>query len=216
MNVAPSTARVHGNSMMGYALGIIVSQHMEMNSKRPFRDTPRGMALMAKVSTDSFSLVQGERRRGEGSRYYDVELVRSKGRRQQRRYRSRRQAYAVVQCSASKKVVTHTGLSHRAVCSRRCCSSCRSRTMRSRCSRHSTRIGNARDGRRLRRLRRRCARSVSAVLVIADMHRTSMKTTCTPLALEYKPEKQRLTIVDLQPKPVGAPLGVLGVGPGPL
>ena len=37
----PSTARVHGNSMMGYALETIVDRHMEMNSKRPFRDTPR-------------------------------------------------------------------------------------------------------------------------------------------------------------------------------
>ena len=35
------TARVHGISMMGYALGTIANRHMEMNSRRPLRDTPR-------------------------------------------------------------------------------------------------------------------------------------------------------------------------------
>ena len=66
--------------MMGYALGRTISQHMEISSKRPLQDIPRRMAFMAEGGADSFSLVQGERRRDEGDRYYDydVELIRSK------------------------------------------------------------------------------------------------------------------------------------------
>ena len=78
-HVAPSTACVHGSSVMEYATGRTVSRHMAWNSKRPLRDTHRDAAHGERQCRLPLTRSRRARRGDQGYRHYDVEPVRNKG-----------------------------------------------------------------------------------------------------------------------------------------